>query len=381
MEREAYSGVAGPLRKRPRCSSGADPDATLVDIPKVVRDPEYYREDGDCKIRVENTLFSIHRFLLARDSSAFETMFQLPQGTQSPQGSTDVDPIVLTGDTTEEFRALCWALYALPDEILKQNTKGNSMFKLIKVAAISHKYHLAAFQSWSMGSIRQRCDPRGNRYLDTCLSATLAALLDLFILYSNENFIGHVENAWTSRLRSDLSRSDHLHQALACAERHGLRKFMGNIYSTQLAIATRVGLENGSSSVATQFPNADKLDAKHLQRLLLGSWSLSMHWQRLTTTIPQLPQGTCLSASQHKMYCVATWKSWWLQSGTQGGPMEVRKKLQHILDTANSVYNGTVEGILITRPCASTARGIVGLLIKQLDATLADHFLGPLPNP
>jgi hypothetical protein len=55
----------------------------------------------------------VHRFLLARDGSAFENMFTLPsdRGT-SPQGLSDDHPIVLYDDE-DEFRALCWALYAL----------------------------------------------------------------------------------------------------------------------------------------------------------------------------------------------------------------------------------------------------------------------------
>lgn len=122
-------------RKRPRANSidsdGAE--VTLIEEPasvKIVRDPVYYNPSGDCKILVEDTLFcvcsqpthifflltlvfQIHRFLLERDSATFQTMFQLPQGAHAPQGSTDEDPIFLMGDTVAQFRALCWALYAL----------------------------------------------------------------------------------------------------------------------------------------------------------------------------------------------------------------------------------------------------------------------------
>lgn len=54
----------------------------------------------------------INRFVLARDGSTFEGMFTLPKNNEPVQGSSDDNPIVLYDDTND-FRALCWALYAL----------------------------------------------------------------------------------------------------------------------------------------------------------------------------------------------------------------------------------------------------------------------------
>ncbi|KAJ7640163.1 hypothetical protein B0H17DRAFT_1105921 [Mycena rosella] len=109
--------ASSPARRRTRPNSfDADPDVTLIDVDpatsvaKIIRDSVHYNTSGDCKIRVKDTLFCIHRFLPERASSTFQTMFQLPQGAENPQDSSDDDPIVLTGDTVEEFCILCWAL-------------------------------------------------------------------------------------------------------------------------------------------------------------------------------------------------------------------------------------------------------------------------------
>lgn len=59
---------------------------------------------------INGPLNQINRFVLARNSSIFEGMFSLPD-TETVQGSCDEDPIVLYDDP-EDFRALCWALYA-----------------------------------------------------------------------------------------------------------------------------------------------------------------------------------------------------------------------------------------------------------------------------
>lgn len=40
-------------------------------------------------------------------------MFSLPQGGLVSEGRTEDRPIVLSGDTPDEFRHFLWALYAL----------------------------------------------------------------------------------------------------------------------------------------------------------------------------------------------------------------------------------------------------------------------------
>lgn len=51
--------------------------------------------------------------MLGADSSSFSTLFTLPQGEIAVEGTSDDNPIVLHGDTPEEFRHFLWSLYAL----------------------------------------------------------------------------------------------------------------------------------------------------------------------------------------------------------------------------------------------------------------------------
>lgn len=61
----------------------------------------------------------MHKFLLARDASAFQDMFCMPADADPHatgtvrEGSSDENPIVLYGETEDEFRTLLSALYAL----------------------------------------------------------------------------------------------------------------------------------------------------------------------------------------------------------------------------------------------------------------------------
>ena len=96
------------------------------------QDEEFYMEDGSCVLLVGDILFNVcdqisfmiyletefcfyevHRSVLSKDSSSFKTMFSLPQGGLVTEGQSDEKPIILAGDTPDEFRHFLWALYAL----------------------------------------------------------------------------------------------------------------------------------------------------------------------------------------------------------------------------------------------------------------------------
>lgn len=129
------SPVLSPI---PDCDSGTfmmgnlnSPSYTLTDANTIRRDEHFYLCDGSCILRVGNILFNVghprifsedhsndnliqvHRSILSRDSSSFATLFTLPQGDSPEEGTSDERPIVLQGDTPEEFRNFLWALYAL----------------------------------------------------------------------------------------------------------------------------------------------------------------------------------------------------------------------------------------------------------------------------
>jgi len=82
------------------------------------RHDKYYFEDGDVVFLVADSLFRVHKRVLTRsESSTFTGMFSVPlsSGTEA-EGQSDENPIVLSGDSLEEFEALIRLLYPLfPD--------------------------------------------------------------------------------------------------------------------------------------------------------------------------------------------------------------------------------------------------------------------------
>ncbi|TRM62055.1 hypothetical protein BD626DRAFT_459042 [Schizophyllum amplum] len=97
-------------RKRPRTEIhvlGAEPpDATT-------HDQKHWYSDGSIVLRIESTLFRVHKTILAVSSEVFKDMLSVPQ----PEGQEDLQGCIvvgLHGDSVESWRHLLDALYDAP---------------------------------------------------------------------------------------------------------------------------------------------------------------------------------------------------------------------------------------------------------------------------
>ena len=91
---------------------------------RYVRDPEFWFKKGDCVVTVENTMLKViisttyclfYKILVIPNTqihrSVFADMFSLPNGDDSPNTTTETNPLILP-DKLNEFHPLCWVLYA-----------------------------------------------------------------------------------------------------------------------------------------------------------------------------------------------------------------------------------------------------------------------------
>ncbi|KDQ17855.1 hypothetical protein BOTBODRAFT_29165 [Botryobasidium botryosum FD-172 SS1] len=137
-------------------NSLATPSSESMDLVarQNTQDPEYYFEDGSIVILVETTLFRVHRSILIRGSSLFETMLTLPPSTgnthpgDNAEGSSDDHPLTLHGETATQFRALLWSLYASPHETAALHNS-RDIAQLLCIASVAHKYNFEGIESWS----------------------------------------------------------------------------------------------------------------------------------------------------------------------------------------------------------------------------------------
>ncbi|KAI9465153.1 hypothetical protein BJY52DRAFT_1245393, partial [Lactarius psammicola] len=79
---------------------------------RVVRHQEYFFRDGDITIRVEDSMFRIHKHFLTRESRHFHAML-VPNAVpcRDPPGSSETNPVVLKDATSEGFAGLLWVFY------------------------------------------------------------------------------------------------------------------------------------------------------------------------------------------------------------------------------------------------------------------------------
>ncbi|CAE6439416.1 unnamed protein product [Rhizoctonia solani] len=86
------------------------PNAKASEAPK--RHPEFFFDNTLIAIQVEDTLFNVHKYQLAK-SEAFSDRFKRPkEGDKPEEGSSPEHPIVLRGVLDSDFTALLRVLYA-----------------------------------------------------------------------------------------------------------------------------------------------------------------------------------------------------------------------------------------------------------------------------
>ncbi|KZT72410.1 hypothetical protein DAEQUDRAFT_664420 [Daedalea quercina L-15889] len=73
---------------------------------------EFYFEDGNLTLLVEDTLFRVFRSSFTRHSAVWRELFDLPHPTNEPmEGSGDEHPLILYGISKFELERLLWIIY------------------------------------------------------------------------------------------------------------------------------------------------------------------------------------------------------------------------------------------------------------------------------
>ncbi|KAJ7606567.1 hypothetical protein DFH06DRAFT_240104 [Mycena polygramma] len=254
------------------------------------KDTEYFFENGDCIFEVVGVYFKLHKLFLSRDrESMFPDMFNIPQGSTT-EGQA-LDPIRLSGDTIEDFRALCWALYALPTEIQSQNDPEANIERLVAVARMSNKYCLSSFETWALGIVWIHC--RSDRdYLNGCAENMLGEIYEAAAAWGRQpaDLCSLVEQKWLSRLRR---RDLQLRHALDFGEAHGMQAFLAEAYYQQARDMKALAPKLVTGSEVADLSTLD-LTSSQMHRLLSGYCSLSVFWERFSGTILGK---TCLAGS------------------------------------------------------------------------------------
>ncbi|KAJ7023051.1 hypothetical protein C8F04DRAFT_1240367 [Mycena alexandri] len=312
-----------------------------------VKDDKYFFDDGDCLFLVEGILFKV--------LSSYK-------GSIWSQDMVVLDPIPLSDDSSaEEFRALCWAVYALPNEIHGETTRGATDVKrLLDVAKMCHKYSLPAFESWALERIRIECRSPVD-HLARCTQEMLGQIMGLASLCRNDKLLALVEGAWILRLQSrgsphageSLPTTD-CSAALLAGEIYNRRDLQGAAY-----YELHKEISTGSSTLSRtrgRFSHL-KLTDQQLLRLLEGRVLLTSFW------VTRAPRETGVYFALCKHSC----KDLWSRS-----PMHSKLESSDMLEHLKSFRDSNSDK-RSSHPCAMAR---LDHLIDICTSWLTEYFLG-----
>ncbi|KAF7289702.1 BTB domain-containing protein [Mycena indigotica] len=133
-------------------SSSAAPIVGLATVSASTpgfRDGHFYKMDGNCIVRVGDTLFKIHKHLLAPESdehALFGALLAL--ALEDSEGDSDERPIILEGDTPDDLRAYLRFLYSNPLQLRDENITVADLPQLAVAGRFANKYRIESFEEW-----------------------------------------------------------------------------------------------------------------------------------------------------------------------------------------------------------------------------------------
>ncbi|KAF7326826.1 BTB domain-containing protein [Mycena sanguinolenta] len=340
----------------------------LVRSPDVLRDNDYYYPAGDTIIQVENTLFKIHKFLLAHHSPVFATMFALPVESD-PEGAVDDLPIVLEGETAANFRAVVKYIYAPPIQLQIQFMRMTDVPEMISVAKFSHKYAMDHWKQWALRVLASR----KLTDMKTMPTEHLAPLYSLFDLLEVHPERTQVMNRWCEVIEQN---NFPIGPALAASETSGDRDALVAVYCIQIRRwekdASISGLPDGVSST-------------HFQRMLTGYTSLTLAWNQLRTREPSANfQDTQCNggetAEAHAERCLPYSRQHWgdaIMSAEDVYPhiTHLPSRLSHVAEHIR-VHNRALHAKIkpTTATCFDAVIKRFAYHLQRTDTSLTNHF-------
>ncbi|KAI9573681.1 hypothetical protein HD554DRAFT_2012970 [Boletus coccyginus] len=372
------------------------------DIPH--RDLRFYMADGSCVLRVGNTLFNVrfsyllvHRSILSADSSSFSTLFTLPQGNITVEGTSDDNPIVLHGDTAEEFRNFLWSLYALPHEVMVMRGPHLDLDRVIDIAKVASKYSFKSIETWALDAIQEFIERKPSPLLDSNPigfpfsvdsppSAFVESKRQISRLVRLAQMCGHANLLETmiTLLRQLMSASLHFsYLAMSLADDLNLKELRGLAYLEVLQRSVFICGSDEKSNALVEgdvHESSDGLDrlvvspAQQL-RLLSGYYRLSKVWERLRAIPIPFEHAPLCGTTWHQHGCTQSWSEFWKEKARSDGvlalgPANVIGKLQVILKEFDKWGSATY----MHHECKLVAKRAIQDTIKHTSDSLPDLF-------
>lgn len=233
---------------------------------------------------------------------------------------------------------------------------------LINLATVTHKYHFATTETWSLDAI---CNVMSKGSAIWKTSPSLAVILGLAMLCEHEPLRELVISTWVSRL---LSAELPPIPAILAADKYELPQLLGAAYYAQV-------LEMDKTNSTFTPPSDDELSRGQLIALLSGHWALVKRWEHLQMRPLTFQRST--GCTMHVHGCVAMWNAQWNK----------HRRSETLLAYPSADILGRLQCLLalleadelvsqqLTAGCrASALRELASVIVAQ-KITLADFFV------
>ncbi|KAJ7686045.1 hypothetical protein B0H14DRAFT_2488084 [Mycena olivaceomarginata] len=277
----------------------------------VLHDNDYYYSTGDSVIRIENTLFKVHKLFLTYNSAVFATLFDLPGVTGRAEGLSDDLPIVLEGETAENFRIILKYVYARPSQTQIASVSIAALAEMISLVQSAHKYEMDDWVHWGLQVLTRLLGD-----LNSLPAEHLQALHSLYNLLEDIPERTRMMTRWCEVVERDNLP---ILPVLDAAERCGDKDAMAEAYCIQIR-----RWEKKATVIEPQSFSADGLSQDHIQRILSGYASLSLSWSQLHSREPSFPLPNAqfqlhanepfLDPQAHEKACIEHSRSRWAEA-------------------------------------------------------------------
>ncbi|THH30049.1 hypothetical protein EUX98_g4138 [Antrodiella citrinella] len=283
--------------------------------------------------------------------------------TVAQEGEIDDNPIRLQGDTAEEFRALLWALYALPHEFMLATGPDANCVQLVHLARISHKYQFRSIETWALGVL--------NSYFNLNPTAfdTLPSTTPTLNHPNNHPTEGSTPSLVQVTELATLWEGKDLALAISIGERFNLKPILGLAYFHMML----KGRQHWDTEAS--------LSRDQRIRLLSGYYSLGKLWDVLPSQPPVLTHSARCTSQQR---CTKAWGALWkasLETSSSIIPTLPREDILTRLGLAEAMVKALVEaqipsqGFLEGIPhCRESARVATQIRVREIKDSLADYF-------
>ncbi|GBE85191.1 hypothetical protein BKA93DRAFT_737719 [Sparassis latifolia] len=387
-----------PSRKRARLE---DEDSEVIQelqprVPyegEVVQDDMFYLSDGSCILRVENTLFNVHRTILTRDCSSFSAMFDMPvpqDGRSETEGSSDYNPIILTGDTVAEFKNFLWALYALPNELMTVFSPSADLNQMMDIAHVANKYSFRSVETWALDALNEYvnrkptpifCYPPFVSAKDVAASGVrIARLVRLAQTCSHTRLLTALVVLLKQRMNVQIQ---YAFLAMTLADDLGLRALRGVAYMEVLQHGMKMVMDGPRQAPAPdkaqEGTDGDELlvvSPNQRLRLLSGFHRLAQTWETFRLQPLQFEHAPTCGATWHQHGCTQSWLEFWKEKSKSDsvlalGLADVQGRMRAMVKEFERWGSATY----MHHDCRMTAKKVMQEKIKALEEALPDFFV------